>query len=189
MGWLDYYRLLEKYDGDLSKATPEELEAAARANPNDPATALQIAMEKYEAGKKEKMLKEYGIVLDRVISRNIWKLIEPHINALFNGSSIEDYHVYELDAKAQEIIAFLNNADMETEYIYINDNVLYDTLDISLAKKYDPVYLTFITTDVLLLKMLRDRANNDGLIPISDVIEIVESYRLLKMLSAISDVS
>jgi|Deesub1362B_J571_1020462.scaffolds.fasta_scaffold01301_5 hypothetical protein len=47
MGWLDYYRLLEKYNGDLSKATEEELEAAARANPNDPATARRMAKEEW----------------------------------------------------------------------------------------------------------------------------------------------
>lgn len=48
MGWLDYYWLIEKYDGDLSAATREELEAAARANPNDPESARGIAQEAYE---------------------------------------------------------------------------------------------------------------------------------------------
>ena len=48
MGWLDYYWLLKKYDGNLSAATPQELEAAARANPNDPESARRIAQEAYE---------------------------------------------------------------------------------------------------------------------------------------------
>jgi len=52
MSWWDYYRLLKKYNGDLSKAKPEELEEAAKANPNDPSTALWIAMQKYKAERK-----------------------------------------------------------------------------------------------------------------------------------------
>ena len=47
MGWFDYYRLLEKYDGNLSKAKKGELEYAARCNPNDPPTARHIAEEYY----------------------------------------------------------------------------------------------------------------------------------------------
>ena len=43
MGWRNYYNLLEKYDGDLGKASPQEMHFAARCNPNDPATARRIA--------------------------------------------------------------------------------------------------------------------------------------------------
>jgi len=50
---MDYYRLLEKYNGDLSKATEEELYAAARANPNDPPSALRLARRKWDEKKKE----------------------------------------------------------------------------------------------------------------------------------------
>ncbi len=48
MGWYDYYTLLKKYGGDLSKATKEEIEYAARCNPNDPPTARYIAEERYK---------------------------------------------------------------------------------------------------------------------------------------------
>lgn len=47
MGWLDYYNLIESYKGDLSKASKEELDFAARCNPNDPITAKQIAYKKW----------------------------------------------------------------------------------------------------------------------------------------------
>lgn len=47
MGWFNYYTLLEKYNGDLSKATKQELEYAARCNPNDPFTARSIAEDKW----------------------------------------------------------------------------------------------------------------------------------------------
>lgn len=43
MSWLDYFALLEKYDGDLSKATREEMAFAAKCNPNDPPNARTIA--------------------------------------------------------------------------------------------------------------------------------------------------
>ncbi len=53
MSWLDYYELLEKYDGDLRRATKEEMSFAARCNPNDPPTARAIAEKTWKA-KKEK---------------------------------------------------------------------------------------------------------------------------------------
>lgn len=52
MGWLDYYRLLEKYDADLSRATREELRAAKAANPNNPVDALVLAWKEYQRRKK-----------------------------------------------------------------------------------------------------------------------------------------
>ncbi len=48
MGWLDYYRLLEKYKGDLSKATKDERDYARRSNPNTPHDALALAEKKYK---------------------------------------------------------------------------------------------------------------------------------------------
>lgn len=48
MGWIDYYRLLDQYEGDLSKAKEKELKQAARNNPNDPVTARKIATAKYK---------------------------------------------------------------------------------------------------------------------------------------------
>ena len=53
MGWYNYYTLLEKYNGDLSKATEKELEYAAWCNPNDPVTARHIAEEKWEKRNSE----------------------------------------------------------------------------------------------------------------------------------------
>lgn len=47
MGWLNYYRLLEKYGGDIKKATKKEFKQAVAANPNDPFTALSIASKKF----------------------------------------------------------------------------------------------------------------------------------------------
>lgn len=47
MGWYAYHDLLQKYGGDLTKATEEELEAAAAANPLDPVAALELAKDRY----------------------------------------------------------------------------------------------------------------------------------------------
>lgn len=52
MGWYTYYKLLEKYNGDLSKATPEEMDGAAKSNPNTPPRALEIAREKFNQKKE-----------------------------------------------------------------------------------------------------------------------------------------
>jgi len=53
MGWLDYYRLLERHNGNLNNITKGEFDAAAKANPNDPDSAMKLAKEKYqEEGKK-----------------------------------------------------------------------------------------------------------------------------------------
>ncbi len=49
MGWYTYYNLLEKYNGDLSKATPDERENAVKSNPNTPWRAREIAEGKYYA--------------------------------------------------------------------------------------------------------------------------------------------
>lgn len=43
MSWLDYYELLQKYEGDLRRATKEEMAFAAKCNPNDPPRARAIA--------------------------------------------------------------------------------------------------------------------------------------------------
>ena len=51
MGWYTYYKLLEKYDGDLSRATAYEMEEAAKSNPNTPPRALEIAREKWNQEK------------------------------------------------------------------------------------------------------------------------------------------
>lgn len=47
MGWFQYYKLLEQYDGDLSKATKQEMKWAADGNPNNPHTARALAERKY----------------------------------------------------------------------------------------------------------------------------------------------
>jgi len=47
MGWYTYYKLLEKYNGDLTKATKEEMDNAYKSNPNTPSRAREIAEEKY----------------------------------------------------------------------------------------------------------------------------------------------
>jgi uncharacterized protein YprB with RNaseH-like and TPR domain len=47
MGWVDYYNLLVKYGGDLSKASEEELRSAEEGNPNNPYDALMLAIRKY----------------------------------------------------------------------------------------------------------------------------------------------
>lgn len=48
MGWIDYYRILERHRS-FTRAPKEELRAAARTNPNDPMTAMYIASRKFEA--------------------------------------------------------------------------------------------------------------------------------------------
>ena len=52
MSWTEYYTLLIKYDGDLKKATDDELECARLGNPNDPITAQRMADEKFKEAKK-----------------------------------------------------------------------------------------------------------------------------------------
>lgn len=47
MGWFDYYKLLEKYNGNLKKATKAEMEHAFIGNPNDPFTARELAEKKW----------------------------------------------------------------------------------------------------------------------------------------------
>jgi hypothetical protein len=53
MGWIDYYRLYVKYNGDLSKATKSEMGEAARANPNDPPSARALAKKKWDEYQAE----------------------------------------------------------------------------------------------------------------------------------------
>lgn len=53
MSWLDYYRLLEKYGGDIKKATAEEVRSAVRGNPNEPYAALALASRKFAENHPE----------------------------------------------------------------------------------------------------------------------------------------
>ena len=48
MSWLNYYKLLQKYNGDLTKATSPEMEDAYRSNPNTPDRARDIAEQKWK---------------------------------------------------------------------------------------------------------------------------------------------
>ena len=52
MGWYNYYNLLAKYKGDLSKAKKSELEWAAHCNPDNPPDALALARRKYAEEKQ-----------------------------------------------------------------------------------------------------------------------------------------
>lgn len=54
MSWRDYYRLAEKYHGDLERATADELQAAAEANPNTPGAARDLAEREYWRVKLER---------------------------------------------------------------------------------------------------------------------------------------
>lgn len=47
MGWLDWYHLIKKYDGNLNRASSDEIRKCIEANPNDPISALKLAMDKY----------------------------------------------------------------------------------------------------------------------------------------------
>ena len=47
MGWKTYYKLLEKHNGDLSKATDKEMKFARKDNPNDPSSARAFAEERW----------------------------------------------------------------------------------------------------------------------------------------------
>lgn len=59
MGWLDYYRLYEKYGDDLSFATMAELDFAKRANPNDWQSAWQLAKKKWQEHNALKKFESY----------------------------------------------------------------------------------------------------------------------------------
>ena len=52
MGWFNYYRLLEKYNGDLSKATKQEMGCAANCNPDNPPDARALAEKKWREKQK-----------------------------------------------------------------------------------------------------------------------------------------
>lgn len=52
MNWKTYYKLLVKYDGDLSRAPNQKLIAADRLNGHETFEALRIARQKYETRKK-----------------------------------------------------------------------------------------------------------------------------------------
>ena len=47
MGWFTYYKLLKKYNGDLAKASKEEMDNAYKSNPNTPSAAMELAKRKY----------------------------------------------------------------------------------------------------------------------------------------------
>ncbi len=55
MGWYNYYKLLEKYVGDLDKASKKELREASLANPDNASAALEIAKKKWRI-KEDKAL-------------------------------------------------------------------------------------------------------------------------------------
>ncbi len=132
--------------------------------------------------EKEPELRKFGAIAWSM-SRNVFELIKDEINYIPIGCSFEDRNAYELDYQAEMVKRFLDNAGIESEIIIINDNDLYDRIIGNLAIKYDPYYRYYITTDVLLLKLLRERANDEGLIELSNVTEIVEFYKLLKILN------
>ncbi|MHC4326194.1 MAG: hypothetical protein ACYSUX_18135, partial [Planctomycetota bacterium] len=54
MGWKDYYILLEKYDGDLSKASEGELEVAAAIGSIDAETSRRIAESEFKRKVRNK---------------------------------------------------------------------------------------------------------------------------------------
>ena len=62
MGWLNYYRLLERYGGDLRRASKEELREAAAWNPNTPGEARVLAERIYaeEQAKQLERLEKGG---------------------------------------------------------------------------------------------------------------------------------
>lgn len=47
MGWVDYYKLLKKYKGDLASITPGERRLLAHNNPKTPQESFAVALEKY----------------------------------------------------------------------------------------------------------------------------------------------
>lgn len=53
MSWIDYYKILKKTGGDISKADPKEMIAASRANPDTPTDALNVARRKYAEDPNE----------------------------------------------------------------------------------------------------------------------------------------
>lgn len=108
MSWTDYYFLLEKYGGDLTKATKGEMDWAARGNPNNPSDALALAKEKYfaplpsppegERGMIPYSSKDAVRILDN-LRRHKWvsfvnyKKEFPNINAgrLFRRPTVKSY--------------------------------------------------------------------------------------------------
>lgn len=57
MGWFQYYQLLEEHNGDLSKASKEEMNWAAKGNPNDPHSARALAEKKWREEQESKQSK------------------------------------------------------------------------------------------------------------------------------------
>ena len=56
MSWHDYYYLLEKYNGDLTKASPQELDYAKRWNPNTPEDARRLAEEEWARQDRQRIV-------------------------------------------------------------------------------------------------------------------------------------
>ena len=50
---MTYFKILEKYNGDLNKATKKELDFAERDNPNTSLDALSLAKQKYEENLRD----------------------------------------------------------------------------------------------------------------------------------------
>lgn len=55
MGWYKYYLLLERYHGDLGRATKAEMADAASGNLNTPESSLRIAEKMYRAHIAEEL--------------------------------------------------------------------------------------------------------------------------------------
>lgn len=129
MSWLEYHRLLEKYKGNISNATEEEIKSAEKGNPNNPDSALRVARMKYLTDNETKIIsvKKIWVVMGTVgeySERSEWPVVA------FDNQAIAENYVEVAGRKADIVYAKL-----ETKYGRYNIPWNYKLTDED--KKYD----------------------------------------------------
>lgn len=98
MGWFQYYRLLEQYKGDLSKATPQEMEWAARGNPDNPHDARELAEKKYRETQRFKILDCNGVEMPGLYGGFEYRTFEQATKLIENLNKDGEYRPYKMIA-------------------------------------------------------------------------------------------
>lgn len=99
MGWFQYYRLLEQYKGDLTRASKMELEWAAQGNPNTPEAARKLAEEKYnETHRRFKIIDCNGVEIPGLYGGFEYRTFEQATRLIENINKKGEYPPYRIVA-------------------------------------------------------------------------------------------